>query len=95
MPDPCAHVGFGFVAARLLAAVLPWDTPAPQSLAIDLLIIAAANLPDAVDKPLYLMKCAPGTRSYGHTVLFLTATTCAAAFTACLLYTSPSPRDRG
>jgi hypothetical protein len=82
MPDPCAHIGFGFVAARLVGALVPWQTPMPESLAIDLLIIAASNLPDAVDKPLFLARCAPGTRSFGHTLLFLAAVSAAAAWIA-------------
>jgi hypothetical protein len=82
MPDPCAHIGFGFLAARLVGAVVPWQTPMPESLAIDLLIVAASNLPDAIDKPLFLARCAPGTRSFGHTLMFLAAASAAAAWLA-------------
>eukprot|EP00928_Gymnodinium_smaydae_P065236 TRINITY_DN48406_c0_g1_i1.p1 TRINITY_DN48406_c0_g1~~TRINITY_DN48406_c0_g1_i1.p1 ORF type:complete len:219 (-),score=12.56 TRINITY_DN48406_c0_g1_i1:115-744(-) len=79
MPDTCAHVGFGFLAARLLNLITPWDTPCHEGLAIDALIAVASNLPDFLDKPLFLCKCTCGTRSYGHTVLFLILATVACA----------------
>lgn len=83
MPDPCAHVGFGFVAARLLDSFFPSPARLSETVAIDLLIVAAANLPDLVDKPLFLAGLSPGTRSYGHTLLFAAAVTCGVGAVAC------------
>lgn len=83
MPDTCAHAGFGFLAARVIGAIVPWGLCSPPSavetLAMDALIVIAANLPDIVDKPLFLLRLVPGTRSYGHTLLFLALATLAAA----------------
>eukprot|EP00750_Incisomonas_marina_P007980 INCI15125.1.p1 GENE.INCI15125.1~~INCI15125.1.p1 ORF type:complete len:218 (+),score=28.02 INCI15125.1:140-793(+) len=83
MPDPCAHVGFAFVAARLLDSFFPSPARLSETVAIDLLIAAAANLPDLVDKPLFLAGFSPGTRSYGHTLLFVAAVTCTVGALAC------------
>ena len=60
MPDPCAHVGFGFLAARQVAFITPWQLCTPQSpaeaLVIHGLLVVGSNLPDLLDKPLFLMK---------------------------------------
>ena len=101
MPDTCAHAGFGFLAARVVGAVVPWSVTqsthvlptltffacrglcqpptAIEALAMDALIVIAANLPDLVDKPLFLLRLVPGTRSYGHTLVFLVLITVATA----------------
>ena len=87
MPDPCAHVGFGFLAARLVAFITPWQLCTPQSpaeaLGIHGLLVVGSNLPDLLDKPLFLMKLTRGTRTHGHTLLpLLLATLSSAAFFA-------------
>eukprot|EP00656_Telonema_subtile_P057659 TRINITY_DN9536_c0_g1_i3.p1 TRINITY_DN9536_c0_g1~~TRINITY_DN9536_c0_g1_i3.p1 ORF type:complete len:208 (-),score=23.82 TRINITY_DN9536_c0_g1_i3:364-987(-) len=81
MPDPCAHVGFGFIAARILFWIVPWCSPSTpfDALAVDALIVIASNLPDLCDKPLFLLRLTKGTRAYGHTLLFLVAGSCSAA----------------
>merc|ERR1711907_445683 len=59
-----------------------WQGTGPQAVlgsnhSENILIVICSNLPDIVDKPLFLLKLAPGTRAYGHTVLFLIlGTTC-------------------
>ena len=84
MPDPCAHIGFGFLAARMLVWVFPACAPsnANASLVLDLMIIVLANLPDIVDKPLFAFGCTKGTRAYGHTILFLLLATALSAIFA-------------
>ena len=86
MPDPCAHVGFGFLAARVLAWFFPPCAPsnANSSLALDLMIVLLSNLPDIVDKPLFLIGCTQGTRTYGHTILFLVLATALSAVSAAI-----------
>jgi hypothetical protein len=97
MPDPCAHVAFGFMAARIVDVLVPWSrdngsssvaTARASFMVVDALVAVGSLLPDLLDKPLYLCRCAPGTRSYGHTLLFLIAATGATA--AALLHSPAS-----
>ena len=83
MPDPCAHVGFAFAAARILAWAVPGNIcvpPTPRAaLALDVLLLVMSNAPDLLDKPLFLFRVFRGTRSIGHTLIFLVLATLAAA----------------
>ena len=89
MPDPCAHVGFAFLLCRLVWTVLPVllplypdDIQAWAVVWLDATIVLASLLPDLVDKALFVLKLTVGTRTIGHTLLFLLACTCGAWYVA-------------
>eukprot|EP01013_Petalomonas_cantuscygni_P033599 TRINITY_DN60658_c0_g1_i1.p1 TRINITY_DN60658_c0_g1~~TRINITY_DN60658_c0_g1_i1.p1 ORF type:complete len:249 (+),score=15.42 TRINITY_DN60658_c0_g1_i1:71-817(+) len=76
MPRPCAHVGFGFLLAEIFRYILPTFVASTHVVLLDFVIVITSLLPDIIDKPLFLCRWALGSRSYGHTVLFLFSATC-------------------
>eukprot|EP00037_Helgoeca_nana_P014623 m.136584 g.136584 ORF g.136584 m.136584 type:complete len:228 (+) comp22634_c0_seq1:104-787(+) len=75
----CAHIGFGLGAVYTVMAALSMSgnplftgfTGFTPTLTTDAVVAVCSLLPDVVDKLLWIFRVTKGSRTYGHTLIFV------------------------